>query len=86
MWKKYRDKIGTKVASKLLNIKHRQLVFTIPFELRNFFRQDRQLLSLLFKSVNLTLNETLKSKARLAYKKKIENLASYAFFILMEEI
>ena len=77
--KKYRDKIGTKVASKLLNIKHRQLVFTIPFELRKFFRKDRHLLSLLFKSVNLTLNETLKSKARLAFKKEERKLGFICF-------
>lgn len=77
--KKYRDKIGTKVASKLLNIKHRQLVFTILFELRKFFRKDRHLLSLLFKSVNLTLNETLKSKARLAFKKEERKLGLICF-------
>lgn len=77
--KKYRDKIGTKVASKLLKVKHRQLVFTIPFELRTFFRRHRQLLSLLFKAVNLTLTETLKSKGKMVYKKEKRKLGFISF-------
>lgn len=38
------------ISSKLINCKHRHIVFTIPQELRIFFRKDRDLLHLLFKA------------------------------------
>lgn len=68
--KKYRDKIGAKVASKLLNVKHRQLVFTVPFELRIYFRKYREFLALLFQAVNETLKQPLKNSVNKAYKKE----------------
>ena len=77
--KQYRDRIGTNVASKLLKVKHRQLVFTIPFELRIYFRKYRDLLSILFKAVNLTLTETLKDKAKRAYKREGRKLGFISF-------
>lgn len=43
------------ISSKLINCKHRHLVFTIPAELRKFFRLDRSLLDVLFKSVSSTI-------------------------------
>lgn len=43
------------ISSKLINCKHRHLVFTIPSELRNLFRFDRSLLDVLFKASSQTL-------------------------------
>ena len=44
-----------KLSSKLINCNHRHLVFTIPKELRIFFRKDRSLIHLLFKASAQTL-------------------------------
>lgn len=38
------------ISSKLINCSHRHLVFTIPKELRFFFRKDRSLLNVLFEA------------------------------------
>lgn len=43
------------LSKKLINCKHRHLVFTIPSELRSFFRQDRSLLNILFHAVSQTI-------------------------------
>jgi hypothetical protein len=43
------------LSRKLINCKHRHLVFTIPVELRSFFRKDRSLLNILFQAVAETL-------------------------------
>lgn len=43
------------ISFKLINCNHRHLVFTIPAELRKFFRVDRSLLDLLFKASSQTL-------------------------------
>mgnify|MGYP001025862723 FL=1 len=37
------------ISAKLINCRHRHIVFTIPQELRELFRKDRTLLDLLFK-------------------------------------
>ena len=59
---KYRNKIATNVSIKILKIPHRQLVFTIPCDLRKYFRIDRRLLSILFQAVNETMVEHFKEK------------------------
>ena len=73
-----------KSIRKLLKVKHRQLVFTIPFKLRIYFRKHRDLLSLLFKAVSITLTDTLKDKAKRAYKREGRKLGfiSFPFFRL----
>lgn len=43
------------LSKKLIKCKHRHLVFTIPAELRPFFRKDRSLINLLFFAVSQTL-------------------------------
>lgn len=43
------------ISSKLINCKHRHLVFTIPAELRKFFRLDRSLLNVLFQACSSTV-------------------------------
>ncbi len=42
--------------SKLMNIKHRHIVFTIPDSLRNLFLVDRIRINFLFESVIETFN------------------------------
>ena len=39
----------SKMIGNLINVKHRHIVFTIPEELRDFFRVDRQRLKILSK-------------------------------------
>ena len=77
--KKYRDKISISVSKKLYKIPHRQLVFTMPYELRKYFRIDRKLLSILFSSVNQTLVNFLKSKAKKAYITEHRQLGYISF-------
>ena len=57
--KKYKDQRTIKVSEKCLDIPHRQFVFTIPDDFRNYFLKDRKLLNVLFDSVKDTLNFTL---------------------------
>lgn len=47
------------ISAKLLNCKHRHVVFTIAEELRIYFRKDRRLLSLLFQSAAQTFSAWL---------------------------
>jgi len=65
---KYRDQRTEKISEVILEIPHRQFVFTVPYELRIHFRHHREMLSFLFKAVNETFNIVLKRKAPLAYK------------------
>ena len=46
----YSRKRSTAMSFKLVRTSHRHCVFTIPEELRIFFRKDRSLLNLLFKA------------------------------------
>lgn len=52
---KYAKERATAIAAKCINCKHRHLVFTIPEELRVFFRNDRTLLNLLFDAASQTI-------------------------------
>lgn len=65
---KYRDQRTANASDVLIDIPHRQFVFTVPFELRIHFRIHREMLGFLFQSVNETFNYLLKSSAPLAYK------------------
>lgn len=47
----YSRKRATAMAGKLVNCNHRHCVFTIPEELRHYFKEDRSLLDCLFSSV-----------------------------------
>jgi hypothetical protein len=47
---KYIQDRASSISAKLIRCKHRHVVFTIPEELRIFFRKDRDLLHLLFKA------------------------------------
>lgn len=59
---KYNEERSISIFSKLINYKHRHVVFTIPKELRIFFREDRDRLSLLFKASSITIKCWFKSK------------------------
>ncbi len=63
---KYNKQRETSLFSKLFRYKHRHVVFTIPDELRVFFRKDRKRFHLLFKASSITINCWFKDK----YKKK----------------
>ncbi len=52
---KYIQDRALSISSKLIHCKHRHIVFTIPKELRNFFRNDRSLLHLLFEACAKTI-------------------------------
>ena len=63
---KYNKQRSTSIFSKLFKCKHRHVVFTIPDELRVYFRQDRKRFNLLFKASSITVKFWFKEK----YKKK----------------
>lgn len=63
---KYNTERQTSIFSKLFKFKHRHVVWTIPEELRNYFREDRQRLSLLFKASQIVIESWCHDK----YKKK----------------
>lgn len=57
--KLYRDKWAEKLESRLINAPHKHLVFTIPEELRIYFRHDRTLLKELSDQAAKVLKETI---------------------------
>lgn len=52
---KYTQDRALSISSKLIRCSHRHIVFTIPKELRIFFRRDRSLLHLLFEASAKTI-------------------------------
>ena len=77
--KKHRDQIGINVSKRLIKTSHRQLVFTVPFELRKYFRIHRELLTDLFHVVSDTLLLFLKSKAKNKFKEEKRQLGYILF-------
>lgn len=63
---KYNKQRETSIFSKLFKCKHRHVVFSIPDELRIYFRQDRKRFNYLFNAAAITVNYWIKEK----YKKK----------------
>lgn len=63
---KYNEERSISIFSKLFNHPHRHVVWTIPKELRKFFRQDRSRLNLIFEAASITIKSWFKEK----YKKK----------------
>lgn len=59
---KYNKQRESSIFSKLIKYQHRHVVFTIPEELRVFFRQDRKKLNFLFKAASITVNFWVKQK------------------------
>lgn len=78
--KKYKDQRTIKVSEKCLEVPHRQFVFTIPYQLRDYFRLYRKpLLNALFRSVAETFNVLLERHAPIAYKKEKRRLGHIDF-------
>ena len=63
---KYNNQRQASIFSKLFKFKHRHVVWTIPEDLRRYFREDRKRLNLLFKASQITVECWFKEK----YKKK----------------
>jgi len=59
---KYRDDRALAMFNKCVDSSYRHIVFTIPEELRIYFKLDRKLLDLLFKAVNQVFIYILKNK------------------------
>lgn len=53
---KYAKQRAVMTSNALMDCPHRHITFTIPDTLRNYFRQDRLRLNLLFEAVNQTLS------------------------------
>jgi hypothetical protein len=68
--KKYRDRRTKQVAEKLIECPHRQFVFTIPKEYRNYYQKYRGLLNVLFATANQTFNNLLGNSKGIAKKEK----------------
>ena len=62
--KKFTDKWANSIARKMFNVKHRHVVFTIPRELRSFFREDRSLLKVLMDCAITTIADVMERKLR----------------------
>ena len=62
---KYNKQREVSIFSKLFKYKHRHVVFTIPKELRVYFRKDRKRLNYLFDASSITIKYWIKEK----YKK-----------------
>lgn len=59
---KYNEDRAISLFSKLINYSHRHVVFTIPEDLRGFFRNNRNLLNLLFQASSITIKYWFKTK------------------------
>ena len=59
---KYNEARAISIFAKLFDFSHRHVVFTIPKELRNFFREDRKRLNYLFKAASITINTWFEEK------------------------
>ena len=95
---KYAKQLAAKATSFCLDCPHRHIVFTIPKELRNWFRQARTRLNLLFVAARNTIcilvNRSLSKKLRLKQLKNthyifkdgsfLMNLAWLPLYILLE--
>ena len=76
---KYKNQRTIKVSEKCLNVPHRQLVFTIPSQLRPYFQVHHSLLDVLFNSVKETLNACLEKNAPKLYKNEKRKLGFISF-------
>ena len=63
---KYNEDRTISIFSKLFKHTHRHVVWTIPKELRRYFREDRSRLNLIFEAASITIKFWFKQK----YKKK----------------
>lgn len=76
---KYKNQRNVKASEKCLNVPHRQLVFTIPTQLRKYFQRYHSLLNVLFTTVKETLNACLEKNTPKLYKKEHRQLGFISF-------
>lgn len=77
--KKRRDQIAANVSRKIINVPHRQLVFTLPKELRGYFRLYKDLLSILFEAANESLVNILKNHAPKKFREEKRKIGAICF-------
>lgn len=70
--KVYREKRANEIAKKCLNVPHRQFVFSIAKELRDYFRWYRELYDELFHAVNDVFEYLIQGKSKIAQKEDRE--------------
>jgi hypothetical protein len=70
--KVYRERRANEIAKKCLNVPHRQFVFSIAKELRNYFRNYRDLYDELFHAVNDVFEYLIQGKSKIAQKEDRE--------------
>ena len=86
---KYKNERVENILETAYNCKHRQMVFTIPKELRTlFFFHFKKMMNILFKAVELTIYSILndsykktKSKRKKQYKAKIKYTPGFFMFL-----
>lgn len=76
---KYKNQRTIKVSEKCLNVPHRQLVFTIPSQLRKYFQKYHSFLNVLFCTVKETLNALLEKNSSKLYKHENRQLGFISF-------
>lgn len=76
---KYKNQRTVKVSEKCLDAPHRQFVFTIPEELRQYFRTYRGLLNILFSTASEALNAVLEKESPRLYKLDKRRLGYISF-------
>ena len=59
---KYVKQRSAQIQKKVFNCTHRHIVFTIPLELRSYFKKDKSLLDELFNSANDVINYSFNNK------------------------
>ena len=64
--KVYRDRRANEIAKKCLNVPHRQFVFSIAKELRDYFRNYRDLYDELFHAVHDVFEYLIQGKSSIA--------------------
>ncbi len=78
--KKYRDARTRNVSAKCIEAPHRQFVFTVPYQLRDFFRAHRKpMLNALFGAVSDAFNLLLRKHAPKACSKERRKLGFISF-------
>ena len=78
--KKYRDARSAKVSGKCLDVPHRQFVFTVPEQLRPFFRKHRKpMLNALFAAASDAFTLLLKKHAPKAFRREGRKLGFISF-------
>ena len=87
---KYKIKIVDNIMNTVINYKHRQMVFTIPKELRKiFFKHFTKATNVLFDAVNKTINSILNekfvavkgSKKKKKYVSKLKKIPGFIAFL-----